>query len=469
MIVSPTKHDPVAAAGSAFLGGPRGRWARSRPHQPAWALLIILTSATVSYAIGVLRTLPCMRSRWAQPDTHEFLCYSDIPVLYYSRGLAEGLTPYLEWPVDGQPLEYPVLTGMFMLVAARITALLTGGGSDQVVFYQVNLALLYGFFIAMVLAVALTVQRRVWDGLLLALAPSVFLAATINWDVLAVSLAALALLAWSRERAALAGVLLGLAAAAKFYPLLFLGPLVVLAWRRRREWPAVVTVLWTLGTWAVVNLPFAIANAEGWRYFFTFSRERREGFGSLWLAMRDLGLDVPDRLLNPLGTLLFALLCLAVAGLILTARVPPRLSQVIFLVVAAFLVTNKVYSPQFVMWLLPLAVLARPRWRDFLIWQATEVVYFVAVWWYLVELGGGSGLDARWHAAATLLHIAGIAYLAAVIVRDILAPEHDPVRADGAPPGKLFDDPGGGVFDAAPVRPPVRPQLRLGLSPARGR
>jgi uncharacterized membrane protein len=41
-----------------------------------------------------------------------------------------------------------------------------------------------------------------------------------------------------------------------------------------------------------------------------------------------------------------------------------------FLVVAAFLMTNKVYSPQYVLWLLPLMILARPKWRDWLIFTA---------------------------------------------------------------------------------------------------
>ena len=49
-----------------------------------------------------------------------------------------------------------------------------------------------------------------------------------------------------------------------------------------------------------------------------------------------------------------------------------------FLVVAAFLMTNKVYSPQYVLWLLPLMILARPKWRDWLIFTAGELIYFVA-------------------------------------------------------------------------------------------
>ena len=67
----------------------------------------------------------------------------------------------------------------------------------------------------------------------------------------------------------------------------------------------------------------------------------------------------------------------------LRAPTTPRLAQLGFLVVAGFLLVNKVYSPQYVLWLLPLAVLARPRWRDQLVWQAGEIVYFASVWWYL--------------------------------------------------------------------------------------
>ena len=67
----------------------------------------------------------------------------------------------------------------------------------------------------------------------------------------------------------------------------------------------------------------------------------------------------------------------------LTTRRRPRLAQIAFLVIAAFALSGKVYSPQYVLWLVPLAAMARPRWQDFLIWQAGEVVYFAAIWWHL--------------------------------------------------------------------------------------
>jgi uncharacterized membrane protein len=183
-----------------------------------------------------------------------------------------------------------------------------------------------------------------------------------------------------------------------------------------------------------VNLPFMTLNFDGWSRFYTFSRERGEDFGSIWLAATTAGFGVAPERLNIIATGLFAVACVGIAVLAWRAPAPPRLAQLMFLVVAAFLLTNKVYSPQFVIWLIPLAALARPRWRDFLIWQAGEAVYFVAVWLYLAGLegDGARGLSREGYAVAILVHVAVTLWLAAVVARDALNPDADPVRHDGA-------------------------------------
>ena len=87
---------------------------------------------------------------------------------------------------------------------------------------------------------------------------------------------------------------------------------------------------------------------------------------------------------------------------------------------SAFLIVNKVYSPQYVIWLLPLAVLARPRWRDMLIWQACEIFYFFAVWMHIANFFVGAGERDWVYALAIFVRIAGQLYLVALVVRDIL-------------------------------------------------
>jgi uncharacterized membrane protein len=163
---------------------------------------------------------------------------------------------------------------------------------------------------------------------------------------------------------------------------------------------------------------------------------------------------VPEDRLNWIAGGLFVAACIGIAVLALSAERRPRLPQLVFLVVAAFLLTNKVYSPQYVLWLLPLAVLARPRWRDLLIWQAAEIVHFVGIWMLIEGYPPGRpehALGNDGYDVTVLAHIVATLWLCAVVVRDILRPENDPVRAP-LPDGDTVDDPAGGVLDGTPDR-----------------
>jgi uncharacterized membrane protein len=249
---------------------------------------------------------------------------------------------------------------------------------------------------------------------------------------------------WSRSRPLAAGILIGLATAAKLYPVLLLGPLLLLCLRagRMRAWGAAFGG--AVGAWLVVNLPVMLFATKGWAKFYTFSQERDVDYGSVWLIIsQQTGKTISGA--NWYATALMLLLCAGIAALSLYAPRRPRFAQLAFLVIAAFVLTNKVYSPQYVLWLVPLAALARPRWRDFLIWQAAEVAYFLGIWMYLAYTSGGNnkGLPQDGYHVAIAVHLLGTLYLCAVVVRDVLFPERDPVRGDGS------DDPSGGVLDGA--------------------
>jgi len=226
--------------------------------------------------------------------------------------------------------------------------------------------------------------------------------------------------------------------AAKFYPLLLLGPMLILAIRHKQLGAFFRMAGAALGSWLIVNVPVAVANPEGWARFYSFSSERGADWGSIWLVASIGGVPVPH--LNTIGIVALALLCAAIAALIWWSPTPPRVAPMLFLTLAAFLATNKVYSPQFVMWLVPLAVLALPRLRPLMVWQLAELLYFAAVWWYFVELEQpGGGLHEGWYAAAIVIRVAVLGWFASLLVQLTLTPERDPVR-------KYAEDPAGGVF-----------------------
>lgn len=448
-MVAPSRDDPVVRLGSAVVGGPLGR--RACTGAGWWTPLRVLLALTfLTCGVGLVQKEFCRDSGWAAPGNYVHACYSDIPPLYFGRGLADGEVPYIGQEGDRQ-VEYPVLTGAVMWLTAQLVPEAGDGveaGDRTLRYFDLNALLLAVCAAVAVAATALTAGRRPWDAALVALSPVLALSGTINWDLYAVALLALAMLAWARERPIAAGVLVGLAAATKFYPLFVLGPLLVLCWRagRLREYGA--TLVAAVCAWAAVNLPVMLVDLDGWSRFYRLSEERGAGFGSIWFVLSQQGRAVPDSALNLVSGGLFALACVAVAVLGLRAERRPRLPQLVFLVVAAFLLTNKVYSPQYALWLLPLAALARPRWRDVLVWQAGEVVHFVGTWLLIAGYPPGNAdraLGEDGYGITVLAHVGGTLWLCWVVVRDVLRPEHDPVRTapDGSP---LADDPAGGVL-----------------------
>ena len=140
---------------------------------------------------------------------------------------------------------------------------------------------------------------------------------------------------------------------------------------------------------------------------------------------------------------------LFVAGIgyiVLTAPRRPRVPQIAFLVVVAFLVSNKVDSPQYSLWLLPLAVLAYPRWRVLLAWQLVEIYEVLMRYlWFVYDDStayGKAGVSEGWFVTAVVLRQLAVLVLAGLIIRDIYHPERDVVRQS---PAGAVDDPAGGV------------------------
>lgn len=417
-----------------------------------WGALAAL--GALGALLGYLAKYPCrFGGAWLEGGQYAAGCYSDVFPLYYRDKLDQGLVPYIDLPV-----EYPVLTGGFMHLAARSVSWLPDPLSRAMAYFDLT-ALVMGICLtATVLATGWLAGRggvhppegAVFDrrrallaGGVTALLPAGVLTAYINWDHLAVALFTVGLALYARGGRWQwgGGALIGLAVAAKFYPFLVFGPILVLVLRRLlgRGGLAAGDLLRPLGgalaAWAVANAPVALAAPEGWATFFTFSQERGTDWGSVYYVLGGFGLfDSGDHdLVNAAGTYGLAAACALIAVLGIAARRPPRLEQLVLLTVAAFLITNKVWSPQFVLWLIPLAVLAWPRnlgtWPPvaaFGLWQLAEVGYFFGIWQHLLNAtaaaeGTVAGLGFEGYAVLSLGRLGTLALLCALTVADCLA------------------------------------------------
>jgi uncharacterized membrane protein len=431
----------------------------------AGSVTALVVAGLAGSGLGLLSKAACRAGAWnIGIEQYQAHCYTDIYPLYYTESLSAGKVPYV-----GHPVEYPVLIGAAMQAAAWVISPINDALIRGREFFDVTVVLLTLFAVAAVLATAyLAGPSRRWTALLVALSPAVILAAFINWDLIAMSLATLGLAAWAGRRGVLAGILIGLAVATKFYPVFLLGPLFLLCLRAGRLRAFWVTAGSAAGAWLAVNLPVAIAAPGGWSTFYRFNASRAADWGSIWYFFETEHWPVvgsmPLSTLNAVSLLLFGVACVLIGALALAASRRPRLPQLCFLVIAAFLLFNKVWSPQYVIWLAPLAVLARPRLGAYALWQVAEIGYFLAIWAYLITIVAGphapGGIGTGLYFTALLARFGTVALLSGLVVRDILRPQADVVRAAGQ------DDPAGGILDGAADVVVLRRRARLAAGPA---
>jgi uncharacterized membrane protein len=349
---------------------------------------LVLLCLFGTLALGAALKAPCGSAAWTDGRQYRWLCYSDILPLLGTEQLTSGRLPFIDrcdpaLSANANCDEYPVLTMYFMRVSAWIS------GPSYSSFFAVNAVLLAACAVAIALCLYLIAGART---LLFALAPTLLIYGFMNWDLFAVALATGAFLAFVNRRDRLAGVLAGLGVAAKLYPALLLVAF-ILERRRTKEPDRVITLAWSsVLTWLVVNVPFAIASPSSWWTFFRFNSARPADFDSLWYvgcnqAHVSLVCGHVGRI-NLLSAALFVTLCVLIAWA-KGRRHPdyPRW-ELAFPIVVLFLLTNKVYSPQYGLWLLPLFAIALPDVRAFVAFELADIAVFLTRFWWFGKLSG---------------------------------------------------------------------------------
>lgn len=355
---------------------------------------ILYISLTITLVLGFLLKFPCTQSTWGGFE-YQTGCYSDIIALFSARNLDQGLFPYLE-----SDFEYPAGIGLIVGLSARFV-------TGLIPFFTLQ-SLLLALAAGTILLVLLRVRGARPELLAFAAAPSLVLYSFHNWDLLAVATLMIGLLMFLRRSDTWAGIWLGVGASIKLFPGLVIPGLFLIRWQQERR-PDWRLLLGAMSSFAAINLPIALANPAGWWYPWNFQSTRFPNFETHWFFLyRHFGSSDPTSfwwttyptLTGGLSGLLFLILF----GLVLWFEYRGGRKRPLVMtaaVVLLFLLTAKVFSPQYILWLLPFLALLRLPWQAFLLVPVADFFDWWAVSHYFLALGTPGA-----ETALTLLEIA---------------------------------------------------------------
>ena len=369
----------------------------------------LLALAIFAALLSFVKFSPCQDINWATPGQYIHACYSDLPSLFGERGMVDNTWPYAS---DTNSVEYPVLTGLVMYATSFVA-------HSPISYFNFNAFLMALLFIGLVFIVYRIKPEFTY---LLPLAPAMIASLYINWDLWAIATMMLAIYWFDRKAYLYSSLALAVSISTKFLPVFLLLPILYILWRSNQIREIFKYTATTFALWLAINLPFALTTPTGWWRFYKLNLSREADWGSLWLAFSQLGFGLAN--LNYLAVLLLLIGLTAFVIFLFEVKNTPTLASVAFIVLAIVMIASKVYSPQYVLWLTPLAVIALTNKKDlhaFWIWQIAETLYHVAIWQHLALFTGAAfGLQQGGYATITLIRIGATIYLAWVLIKRAL-------------------------------------------------
>jgi len=390
------------------MGASRGAAiAESRSAVTATVILPIV-ACLVTLGAGFVLKAQCLQP-WTDFHQYESLCYNDIQPLWSARGIADRTFPYVNGALEndeltGGAIEYPVLTGLFMWTSGALAQT-----ANEYLVHSAVLLAPAGLLVAWLLARLTLLRSLLWSA-----GPALALYAFHNWDLLVVAASVAGLYAWLKGRPVTAAIYFGIGGALKMYPLMFLAPvfLALLAAGRRRV--ALVTAGAGAGSFAVINLPFMAANFSGWWATYEFHRARGPNFDNIW-NIRDWGpISLPTLSVDQLNfvtavlTASFFVVALRIGWLHTKRGREFPVLEVCAALLTAFLLWNKVHSPQYALWLLPFFVLTRIHIGWWAAYMAVDLATYVGTFRFFFDVCSESGCVVGEPAAAQHLMNAGV-------------------------------------------------------------
>jgi hypothetical protein len=441
---------------TTVLGGTRGRRARPAPPGGLAALAPAVLLLGLPLTVAALRQAACTGPGWEGRTPVWRECASPLVASVPGDDLGRGLAAYLTGSVH---LDVPVVSGA---VTTLLAGLAPGSGAAEQRWFLLLWMLLAAVLLAALVVVVGTVRRHpLADPVALALSPVLALTVLLSADLVPLTLAVVAVWAWSRDRVRLAGVLSALAllggaasAAALLAMLLVPGP-----GGRRAVRSLLATAALTL---LFVAAPVAALDARTLTRPVAAWWSDGAGPGSLWFLPELAGHPVGPGYVAVIGAL--GAVTAAALGVVLARRRPrPPVGDVALVVLAGLMVTATALPVSAGIWLVPFVALAGVRWRDHLLWAGAEAIHLVAYFTWVDGLTDpAKGLPPGYYAAASGLRLLAIGWLGwTVWSRGPADRRHPTIRPDAVPAGTLgrlpsvhpVDSRGGPVGDDA--YPPV--------------
>jgi uncharacterized membrane protein len=311
---------------------------------------------------------------------NKFGLLSDIRSFYgFHFYDGQNLWPYSEKILLGEtriqhPVEYPALTGLIMWL---ISFLVSPSETAVVEYYRITASLQIIVFALCAYFIYRLVGKRY--AFYFIFAPAVLYSLNRNWDIWAVLTMLCAILLFEKKRYFLSALLLAVSIATKFFPIVLLLPIMIILIRNKQLIEFIKYGLTTLIAWALINLPFVLINFEGWLYFYKFSAERALGSASFY--------EITNILINSVQFnsihfyIMNFMVFLIVTIFLIKLKKIPNLSESAFFVMFAFILFNKQYSMQYVIWLTALAVLS----FAFIARKSQESLIYIYVLWQAFE------------------------------------------------------------------------------------
>ncbi len=304
--------------------------------------------------------------------------YTDIASLFFRDHLYDHPRPFFDYQ-----LEYPVGMGLLIYLLNTATSL-------------------HGYLLLSSLFLGACALVCIWligfipgsNPVLLALSPALVMYINLNWDFWGILLAVAALLLCVRGQVGWGGILLGAAVWTKFFPIVLV-PLIVLVYFINLDRRAVMRLLAGFtGATVLINGPLLLFKPQAWWYFFQVN-QRRSREVNLWNFFDSYHLTT-----GTINNWISGLLVVGIGGLMILLwraarvyaasnkreRAPDRLTSTLAALLlpaycaamAWFFFVNKVYSPQYSLWIAVLLAAAGASPALAVAWGAADLIYFIA-------------------------------------------------------------------------------------------